>query len=41
MSLLTSKPKRRQRFDAVRTGYLCAGMLIGCAATLIVFWIMR
>jgi hypothetical protein len=41
MALLTRKPKRQPKFDAVRTGWLSAGMLIGSAITLLVFWVLR
>jgi hypothetical protein len=41
MSLLTRKPRRQPRFDAVRTAYLSAGMVLGCAITLVVFWVLR
>jgi len=41
MSLLTTKPRRHLRPDSVRTVYLSVGMLIGCAVTLIVFWVIR
>ena len=39
MSILTTK--RRRRPADVRAAWLGAGMIIGCAMTLIIFWVLR
>ena len=41
MSLLTGRPRKPKRADSVRTAYLGAGMVLGCAVTLVIFWVLR
>ena len=42
MSLLTTRPRRRIPHPAdVRAAWLVGGMVIGCAMTLIILWVLR
>jgi len=40
MSILTTKRRRRPVAD-LPSAWLGAGMIIGCAMTLIIFWVLR